>query len=281
LEGSQVAERDRDRVRRVLRAGEQLNITLSELLLYARLEGGDFALVERPFLPASIPGLVAERISRALRSRGLGVALDVAPQLPVLLGDETRLVEALVAMANNAIRFTDSGTLRLAAACEAGTGTDRPVLQLEVLDEGFGVGAERRAAVYEAVGRLENLLDHAHGGAGLGIGIAAELARRMGGGITVASLPAGGGRFTLRVELPLAPRAAPGSDMPGRERQELARLQQLLAEDDLEARSVFRQLEPWLRNRFGDAAVDTVAMNLGNGDWQPARECLLALVGED
>jgi hemerythrin-like metal-binding protein len=282
LEDSQVAERDRDRVRRVLRAGEQLNITLSELLLYARLEGGEFALVERPFLPAGIPGLAAERISRALRARGLSVSLDIAPALPVLLGDETRLVEAMVAMANNAIRFTESGTLRLSVGCEAAGRPELRTLQLEVHDESFGLSAVRRAAVCGATGPLDDLLEHAQGGVGLGIGIAAEIARRMGGGVTVSTLPEGGGaRFSLHVDLPVAPRAAGREGVTGRERADLARLLQLLAEDDLEARSLFRQMEPWLRQRFGDTAIDSVAKNLGNAEWQPARECLRALTDGD
>jgi signal transduction histidine kinase len=110
------------------------------------------------------------------------------------------MVQVLMNLAGNAIKFTPAGRVRLSAARDrADTGT----AVLAVSDTGIGIPGQEQALLFEAFSQLDSGAAQRHEGSGLGLHISQKLAQLMGGRITLSSEPGRGSTF--RLHLPLAP----------------------------------------------------------------------------
>jgi PAS domain S-box-containing protein len=188
-------------------SGQALLNLLNELLDLSRIEAGRFEL--RPE-PTRLPELL-EEIHRLFRPeaerKGLSLTAEtaVAPAGPVLL-DPVRLRQILVNLVGNALKFTDSGEVRLETQLRE-RGPDRLDLLLVVSDTGTGIPAASLAEIFDpftqAHGRDRDCGKSRAKGAGLGLAICRQLAERMGGGLMVASVEGGGSAF--RLSLPGVP----------------------------------------------------------------------------
>jgi signal transduction histidine kinase len=118
------------------------------------------------------------------------------------LGDERRVLQILVNLLSNAIKFTDpGGTITVTSLVER-AGAAQSWAVLTVTDTGIGIPAEQRQRVFEPFHQVESGRTRRAGGTGLGLSISRQLARLMGGDLTVESEPARGSIFTLRLQAP-------------------------------------------------------------------------------
>jgi signal transduction histidine kinase len=142
-------------------------------------------------------GAVLDAVSRAIRpqaaAKGLALHLEIAPELPEVLGDAERVSQVLLSMADNAVKFTESGEIRLAAQVQGDW------LEAAVIDTGIGIDEQEIVHVFDSFRQRDTRLSRRHGGAGLGLAIAQRLARQMEGDVTVSSVPGKGSTFTLRL----------------------------------------------------------------------------------
>ena len=125
--------------------------------------------------------------------KGLRFAVDVAPGAPrEILTDPQRLQQVLKNLLANAVKFTDSGevALQIAPAGDA-------AVRFAVRDTGIGIPAAQQEVIFEAFRQADGSTSRRFGGTGLGLSISRELARRLGGDITVDSEPGRGSVFTL------------------------------------------------------------------------------------
>lgn len=182
---------------RLREEGAALRDLLTDVLDLARGEAVAPSVERRP---ASVGALLSDvHQSLAWRAEAKGVALRrrVAPEVPgALLLDPRRLRQLVLNLAANALRVTARGEVAVAAACEP-AGPGRVTLRVEVADTGPGIPADQLARVFEPFWQAPGQPDAQRGGAGLGLAVAALLARQLGGRVEVESRPGEGSRFTV------------------------------------------------------------------------------------
>ncbi|HYH93765.1 MAG TPA: HAMP domain-containing sensor histidine kinase [Candidatus Saccharimonadales bacterium] len=164
---------------------------VGDLLDMSRLESGTLALEIRPFSVAEAISSVHAGLVPIALDRGLELRTLPPPRLGAANGDRRRVEQVLTNLAANAIKFGGAA----GRVVEIVGWFDGPVAVVAVRDEGDGIDETDRIRIFE---RFYRMADHARvTGTGLGLPIARELARTMGGDLDVASLRGGGSSFVL------------------------------------------------------------------------------------
>ncbi len=195
-------------------SGEHLLMLINDLLDLAKIESGKFELLLAPVDLATFLAGATRIIQVRAEQKGLVFEVSAPEHLPNILLDEKRVLQILLNLLGNAVKFTDRGQVCLRAACAAQAGPDgRLALSFEVSDSGVGMSADQLESIFqpfEQVGEAQRRL----GGTGLGLAISRQLARLMDSEIQVASTPGVGSRFwfTLNVEPAAAAAAAPTAE---------------------------------------------------------------------
>lgn len=137
--------------------------------------------------------------------KGLAFSLDLDPTIPdLVLGDEEALKSIIAHLGDNAVKFTDNGYVRIATRLLA-TSPAACTVEISVADSGCGMDEEFIGRLYQPFLQAENAILRKHGGVGLGLALVKKLVDRMGGQISVRSLPGAGTAFT--VWCPVQPQA--------------------------------------------------------------------------
>jgi CheY-like chemotaxis protein len=150
---------------------------------------------------ADVRAYVRRAFAPQTEDKGLAFDVEVDPTLPdTMVTDPQRLQQILRNLLANAVKFTDTGsvTLRIERATEEdGINVPWPAVAFRVIDTGIGIADDKLNLVFEAFQQADGTTSRRYGGTGLGLSISLELARLLGGAITVASEPACGSTFTL------------------------------------------------------------------------------------
>jgi signal transduction histidine kinase len=163
---------------------------VGDLLELSRLDSGALELELSPFSVAEAGGQVAASLLPIAISRDVRLTTSLPPRMRVATGDRRRVEQILTNLAGNALKFTPQGGTVQIVAEVAGL-----VAALIVRDDGPGIPPDERSRIFE---RFQRMPDHEHvEGTGLGLPIARELARRMGGDLAVASVADAGSSFVL------------------------------------------------------------------------------------
>ncbi len=219
-------EQQRGYTSAIQKAGKHLLRLVNDALDLAKIEAGKLDLDAQPFDPRALLADLAALCEPMAQQRGLQLGFRIDPELPAALrGDPLRVRQILLNLLNNALKFTERGSVDLHAAAHAGG------VRFSVSDTGPGINAEQQARLFERFEQAEGARTAArYGGSGLGLAICQELALAMGGRIAVESAPGKGTCFTVDLLLPAAaPVAAEPSAQPRAPRREL---DLLLVEDD-------------------------------------------------
>ena len=201
---------------------------VGDLLELSRLDSGSLRLDLAPFSMAELGGRVTGALQPLAMDRGIALEADLPPRMRMALGDRRRIQQILTNLVGNALKFVaPGGRVKLAAW------TDGPVAVFAVRDDGTGIGPDDRARIFERFQRLA--VHEGVTGTGLGLPIARDLARAMGGELDVASVPGSGSSFVV-----VLPGPAGASD----DEVEAVVTRVLPAEEQaLEERAVLRALE--------------------------------------
>ncbi|MFO7595794.1 MAG: ATP-binding protein, partial [Desulfocurvibacter africanus] len=180
---------------------------VNDLLELSTLERKRFEPISRPFGLAEAVDSVARFFSVRARLKGLDFSASVDPALSgQFLGDELRLKQVLINLLDNAVKFTESGSVRLEvrlAEKDRQDGAALPVTFL-VSDTGIGIPNDKLAEVFEGFNLGENYLTKRYGGAGLGLAIAKHIVSKLGGRIEAESSVSRGSLFHFTISLPRA-----------------------------------------------------------------------------
>ncbi len=199
-----------ERLRKIELAGQHLLGLLTDILELTRIDAQRVTLASEPVDPAALLQRAADLTSEAARAKDLTLTVDPVPALPDgLVGDPRRLMQALLNLVSNAVKFTEHGrvTLRLVPLVQAADGV---VLRFQVDDTGAGITPELRARLFQPFEQGEPMpTRRPSNGAGLGLAITRQLARLMGGDCGVEPRLGGGSRFWFSVRL-----ARSGVDVP-------------------------------------------------------------------
>jgi PAS domain S-box-containing protein len=192
-----------DRLGKLAEAGNHLLQLIDDILDLSKIEAGRLELEKTDFSFAEIlarcRGLVAQRADDK------GLVLEVVDHgVPgVLHGDPTRLAQALLNLMSNAVKFTESGRIRVDADVLSRDARS-VLLRLRVRDTGVGIAADKIGGLFQAFAQADTSTTRRFGGTGLGLAITQRLAEMMDGEIGVDSSPGGGSAFWFTARLALA-----------------------------------------------------------------------------
>ncbi|RZJ89641.1 MAG: hybrid sensor histidine kinase/response regulator, partial [Brevundimonas sp.] len=197
-------------------SAEHLLGLVNDLLDYARLEAGKLEFDAAPVDLEALARGVAELLAPKAQDKGLEIVWSVAADAPDVMADEGRLRQVLFNLAGNAVKFTETGGVRIAV--ERAGGTDaQPRLAFTIDDTGPGVPETARARIFEEFGHVDASDATRHGGAGLGLAVVRRLAEAMDGTVVVSDRPHGSGaRFRFEAPFPAASQVARGRPLAGR-----------------------------------------------------------------
>jgi PAS domain S-box-containing protein len=181
-------------------AGAHLLGIINSILELSKIDAGKLLLEEHPVQLEALFGNVASMLQEQARAKGLTLTVDVEPLSFGLRGDATRLQQALLNYAGNAVKFTDTGSIALRARLlEEDAETAR--LRFEVIDSGIGIAPETLRRLFSAFEQADNSTTRKYGGTGLGLAITRKLAQLMGGDAGAESVAGVGSTFWFSVQL--------------------------------------------------------------------------------
>jgi two-component system sensor histidine kinase/response regulator len=222
--------RQRDYLSKIHSSSQHLLGIINDILDFSKIEAGQLRIEHAPFdlddVFDALSGLFAEKA----QSKGLELIYDVPSEVPrALKGDSLRLGQVLINFVNNAIKFTDSGEVRVSVRV-LDEDADGLKLQFEVADTGIGLSKEQMNVLFQSFQQADTSTTRRYGGTGLGLAISRQLAALMGGETGVDSELGSGSRFWFSARLQRATerphRFQPSADLRGR---------RLLVVDDSEA----------------------------------------------
>jgi signal transduction histidine kinase len=181
----------------IRRNGEYLLDLINDLLDLSKIEAGELAPELAPFSPADLLRGVHETLALTARDKGVGFELHVGPVPIQLTSDARKVGQIILNLVGNALKFTSEGTVAIRASIDA----QRSAFRVRVEDTGPGIGLEHLETVFDAFRQADGSSTRRHGGTGLGLAISRELARSLGGDLSVESRPGTGSTFELILPL--------------------------------------------------------------------------------
>jgi signal transduction histidine kinase/CheY-like chemotaxis protein/CHASE3 domain sensor protein len=177
----------------ILGAGNDLLALINDILDLSKIEAGRLDVTPAPVPLADMVETIGESLRATAADRGLAFTYGVEPGAPPSIEtDAQRLGQILRNLLSNAFKFTDEGRVTLRAS--AGPGDS---VRFAVSDTGIGIPAEQQDVIFEAFRQADGSTHRKYGGTGLGLSISRDLARLLGGDLTVASESGQGSTFTL------------------------------------------------------------------------------------
>lgn len=188
--GAALAAAQTESVQAIAEGGSHLMCLIEGILDLTKIETGKMELMAVDFDLTTIMKALAAMFSPRCHQKGLQFRLEALGDRQIWVrGDERRLRQVLVNLLGNAVKFTDSGEVRLRVVPGVGTGAYR----FEVIDTGPGIAHQAQRAIFEPF--RQEAIGQARGGAGLGLSIARRLIELMGGVLEVNSAPGWGSDF--------------------------------------------------------------------------------------
>jgi PAS domain S-box-containing protein len=201
LLASDLDRENRLQVKLIAESGRAMMRLLNDILDISKIESGQMQIAAEPVDLRHVLRSASKLMEPGARAKDVDISVRIDPSLPrYISGDQLRLRQIILNLIGNAIKFTERGWVELYAAAEDGIG-GVSLLRIDVRDSGIGIEASQLDRIFKHFAQADDTIGRRFGGTGLGLPISAELARLMGGGISVESAPGQGATFTLRLPL--------------------------------------------------------------------------------
>ncbi len=187
----------RERLDRIRFSADALMRIISDVLDFSKIEAGQLDVEPAPFALRPLIESVALLFAPDALRKGVRLYFTVeAPPGVACVGDMHRIRQILTNLVGNAVKFTESGRILLRATLEETTG-QRTLLRIQVVDSGIGMSPEQAAQLFQPFQQADASVSRRYGGSGLGLALCQQLARAMGGQVSVESTEGVGSSFTL------------------------------------------------------------------------------------
>ena len=220
--------------------GERLTAMINDVLDLAKIESGRMEWRRVPIEVEELILRASAATSSLISHAGLSLVTDIEPDLPTIVGDRDRLIQVVINLISNAVKFTPSGTITCSARREGES------VVLAVADTGVGIAPEDHDTVFEQFRQAGDTLTDKPRGTGLGLPICREIVEHHGGQIWVESALGVGSTFAFTLPVPAVEvgRTEDGEPIAGRiagERSGERPQRVLVVEDDPGTRELVRQ----------------------------------------
>lgn len=183
-------------------AGQSLLALINDILDLSKIESGKLELLAEEYDFSSLIHDIMNMISMKAENKGLSVNLSIEENLPSRLwGDDVRLRQVLINLMNNAVKYTEEGSVNLSVQrAPSSSGTDTVSLTFHVTDTGIGIKDEDLSKLFSAFERIEEQRNRNIEGTGLGMSITTQLLELMGTSLQVDSVYGKGSDFYFTLE---------------------------------------------------------------------------------
>jgi len=189
-----------DRLTKIDNASRHLLSIINDILDLSKIEASKLRLEDSDFNLSAVLDNVASIITPAAQDKGLTVEIDRDSVPAWLRGDALRLRQALLNLAGNAVKFTDTGRVMLSATLLKDDDNGL-LVRFAVADTGIGITPEARQRLFQAFEQVDVSTARKYGGTGLGLAITKQLAQMMYGEVGVDSTPGVGSTFWFTARL--------------------------------------------------------------------------------
>ena len=196
-EDAEALNQDTEPLDRVLGAGRHLLALINDILDLSKIEAGRMELQLETFSLVPVIEDVAKMIEPMATKNGNRLVIDCPANLGTIYADQTRFRQSLLNLTSNANKFTEKGTVTIAA--HEGQEDGRDWITLAVTDTGIGMTPEQMSRLFQEFSQASSTTASKYGGTGLGLVISRRFCQMMGGDITVESEPSHGSTFTIRL----------------------------------------------------------------------------------
>ena len=196
-EDAEALKQDTEPLDRVLGAGRHLLALINDILDLSKIEAGRMELHLETFPLMPVIQDVAKTIEPMATKNGNRIVIECPADLGTMHADQTRSRQSLLNLASNANKFTEKGTITIAA--RQGQESGRDWITLAVADTGIGMTPEQMGKLFQEFSQASSRTASKYGGTGLGLAISRHFCRMMGGDITVESEPGRGSTFIIRL----------------------------------------------------------------------------------
>ncbi len=263
-----LTDEQREYVETVRQSGDALLTVINDILDFSKIEAGKLAIESFAFDLRQLVEEVAEMLAPRAEEKGIDLVVQYSPGLPHhFIGDGSRIRQVVTNLAGNAVKFTPSGHVLIAAECDGYDEQKRARMRILVKDTGIGIPAEKLASLFEKFTQVDSSTTRKYGGTGLGLAISKQLVELMGGTVHVESRLREGSTFSfllpLTVDAQPAPAPPPIVDLSG--------LRVLIVDDnEVNRRVIHEQISSWgMRNgsySSGGQALQAILAAHSDGD---------------
>jgi len=189
--------KQRSQIEAIRSSGKNLLIIINDILDLSKIEAGKLVIQNEPINIHNIIKEIETIFAHITNEKGIKFVIDKVDEIPTsLLLDETRIRQILFNLIGNAVKFTDTGEVRL-SVMEKLKENDKIDLIISVKDTGIGIPKDQQDRIFEAFNQQEGQRTVKYGGTGLGLTITRRLVEMMGGEIVLKSEPGKGSIFTI------------------------------------------------------------------------------------
>jgi len=201
--GTDLTDEQREYLEIVRSSSASLLGLINDILDFSNVEAGKLQLNPAEFrLRATLDHMFNALAMRAQR-KGLELACSILPDVPdALIGDADRLRQILLNLVDNAIKFTEKGSVIVHVQSELES-AEKAMLRFSITDTGIGISEDKQQMIFEAFSQADDSMTRRYGGTGLGLAISSQLVQIMGGRIWLESKPGHGSAFHLTLPFAL------------------------------------------------------------------------------
>ena len=193
-----IDETQRDYLEIVKSNGYLLLDLINKILEYSRIESGNIYLESNPVELPYLVEQVMESLRLAATNKNLKMSISVDPGFPeVIMTDYSMLRQILLNLVDNAIKFTESGTISVSLSAQRIKDDNTWKISIEVCDTGIGIPEDKVALLFSSFTQADSSTTRIYGGSGLGLAICKKLAEKMRGQMWVESTPGKGSSFNF------------------------------------------------------------------------------------
>jgi signal transduction histidine kinase/EAL domain-containing protein (putative c-di-GMP-specific phosphodiesterase class I)/CheY-like chemotaxis protein len=200
LATSDLSARQRRQADVIAKSGRSLITIINDILDFSKIEAGKLELESLPVDLSELAEDVASLFAERAAEKSLDLAVFVDPHISAVAADPTRLRQILSNLANNAIKFTETGGVMIRVTAGEAAGE----IRFAIVDTGPGIPADKLPRLFEAFSQADQTTTRKHGGTGLGLTICDRLIRAMDGEWNLESTEGVGSSFGFTVALPAA-----------------------------------------------------------------------------